>query len=72
MVGAIIGGFTILGAFLTVGAWVNGRSIKKYVGDLIKEESRLTREMIAKMDERFAKMDERHTELLGKILEKVS
>lgn len=72
MVGAILGGFTILGVFLTVAAWVNGRSIKKHmgglikeIGDLIKEESKLTREVLVKMDER-------HTELLGKILGKVT
>ena len=58
MMGAILGGFTILGVFLTVGAWVNGRSIKKFLA----EEERMTRKMMdegfKKMDEGFKKMDE--------------
>ena len=44
MWGPILGGFTILGAFLTLTAWINGRSIKKYIGE--------------KMDDGFKRMDE--------------
>jgi len=40
MWGPILSGFTILGIFLTFSAWINGRSIKRYIGGLIKEESR--------------------------------
>lgn len=36
MIGAILGGFTILGVFLTVAAWVNGRSIKKVLTEVIE------------------------------------
>ena len=46
MWGPILGGFTILGAFLTLSAWINGRSIKRYIGELIKEESKASRELI--------------------------
>ena len=55
MWGPILSGFTILGVFLTLSAWINGRSIKKYIGELIKEESRASREL---MDEGLRRMDE--------------
>ncbi len=48
MWGPILGGFTILGVFLTLSAWINGRSIKKYIGELMKEESKASRELIEK------------------------
>ena len=51
MWGPILGGFTILGVFLTLTAWINGRTIKK----LIREEMELTRKL---MDEGFRRMDE--------------
>jgi len=55
MWGPILGGFTILGVFLTLSAWINGRSIKRYIGELIKEESKASREL---MDEGLKRMDE--------------
>jgi len=51
MWGPILGGFTILGAFLTLSAWINGRSIKRYIGKLIKEESKASREILAKLSD---------------------
>jgi len=52
MWGPILGGFTILGVFLTFSAWINGRSIKRYIGELIKEESKASRELMERMEER--------------------
>jgi hypothetical protein len=46
MWGPILGGFTILGVFLTLSAWINGRSIKKYIGQLIIEEAKANRELM--------------------------
>lgn len=51
MWGPILGGFTILGVFLTFSAWINGRSIKRYIGELIKEESKASRELMERMEE---------------------
>ena len=64
MWGPILGGFAILGAFLTLSAWINGRSIKKYIGELIKEESKASRELIEKESkasrEILAKLSDQH------------
>lgn len=57
MIGAIIGGFTILGALLTITAFVNGRSTK-----------RLIKEITLKMDE---KAEERQKEVL-RVMERIS
>lgn len=62
----IICGFTILGVFLTLTAWINGRTIKKYLGELIAKEEALTRKM---MDEGFRRMDERTEKIAEKIAE---
>ena len=59
MWGPILGGFTILGVFLTFSAWINGRSIKRYIGELIKEESKASRELMERMEERFSLQQER-------------
>jgi len=56
MWGPILGGFTILGAFLTLSAWINGRSIKRYIGELIKEESKASREILAKISDQHESM----------------
>jgi len=56
MWGPILGGFTILGVFLTFSAWINGRSIKKYIGELIKEESKASREILAKLSDQHESM----------------
>lgn len=63
MWGPILGGFTILGAFLTLSAWINGRSIKRYIGELIreikeliKEESKASREILAKLSDQHESM----------------
>lgn len=47
MWGPILAGFTILGAFLALAAWINGRAIRKYIGELTEKESGVTRELIA-------------------------
>jgi hypothetical protein len=39
MWGSILSGFTI-------SAWINGRSIRRYIGELTKEESKASRELI--------------------------
>ena len=56
MWGPILGGFTILGAFLFLSAWINGRSIKRYIGELIKEESKASREILAKLSDQNESM----------------
>jgi len=68
MWGPILGGFTILGAFLTLSAWINGRSIKRYIGELIKEESKASRELIEKESkasrEILAKLSDQHDSMI--------
>ena len=68
MWGPILGGFTILGAFLTLSAWINGRSIKRYIGELIKEESKASRELIEKESkasrEIVAKLSDQHDSMI--------
>jgi hypothetical protein len=56
MWGPILGGFTILGVFLTFSAWINGRSIKRYIGELIKEESKASREILVKLSDQHESM----------------
>ena len=56
MWGPILGGFAILSAFLTLTAWINGRIIKKYLGDLIKAESESTRKMISEVTEKISNL----------------
>ncbi|KPV64353.1 MAG: hypothetical protein AOA65_0995 [Candidatus Bathyarchaeota archaeon BA1] len=56
----VIGGATIFGLIVGLFSIYNGRATRK----LLVEEERMTRELIAKMDERFAKMDERFGQLL--------
>ena len=58
MWGPILAGFTILGAFLTLTAWINGRTIKKYIGELIERESKATRELLGKLSEDLTKISE--------------
>ncbi len=58
MWGPILSGFTILGVFLTLSAWINGRSIKRYIGELIKEESRASREIMTRMEELLSRISE--------------
>ena len=55
MGGEILGGFTILGVFLTIAVWLNGRSTKKF----IKEVNETTQKLIFKVSEQITKMDER-------------
>ncbi len=63
MIGAIIGGFTILGALLTIAAFVTDRGIKKLIRELHKD----TQEPLSKMDERA---EERRREVV-QILERL-
>ena len=68
MWGPILGGFTILGVFLTFSAWINGRSIKRYIGELIKEESKASRELIEKESkasrEILVKLSDQHESMI--------
>lgn len=54
----VVGGATIFGLIVAVGAWLNGRVTRREISRLIAEEHRATRELIRKMDGRLAKMDE--------------
>ena len=58
MWGPILGGFTILGVFLTLSAWINGRSIKR----LIQSELTITRELIEKLITKLSEQHERMSE----------
>jgi len=68
MWGPILGGFTILGVFLTLSAWINGRSIKRYVGEYIKEESRTSRELMERL---VTKLSDQHESMI-KILSEMA
>ena len=61
MWGPILGGFTILGVFLTFSAWINGRSIKRYIGELIKEESKASRELTERL---ITKLSDQHESMI--------
>jgi hypothetical protein len=67
MWGPILAGFTILGAFLTFSAWINGRSITRYIGELIKEESKASRELIEVLITKLSDQHESMTKALAKI-----
>ncbi len=71
MTALVLGSATILGLFITLAAWLNGRSTKKVIKEvsqqtqeLIKEENRLTRELIAKISEQIEKIPEKTAYLL--------
>jgi hypothetical protein len=68
MWGPILGGFTILAVFLTLSAWINGRSIKRYIGELIKEESRASRELMERL---ITKLSDQHESMI-KILDEMA
>ncbi|MDI6703189.1 MAG: hypothetical protein QME40_00675 [bacterium] len=68
IVGAIFGGFTILGVFLTLSAWINGRSIKRYIGELIKSEGKATRELMAKLSDQHEAMIKQHEAMIKLIV----
>lgn len=40
---------TILGVFLTIGAWLNGRRTTKMIERIIKSEGEATREMVERV-----------------------
>jgi len=56
--GYIFGGATIFALIVGMFSIWNGRMTRMFLAELIKEQSRLTREMIAKMDERTVKISE--------------
>ncbi|MCS7113158.1 MAG: hypothetical protein RMJ00_04970 [Nitrososphaerota archaeon] len=55
----VLGGATIFGLIVGLFSVYNGRATRK----LLIEEERMTRELIARMDERLAKMDERFAKM---------
>jgi hypothetical protein len=46
----IIGGATIFGLIVGVFSFYNGRATRKYIGELIKEETKRTQEILAAMN----------------------
>ena len=68
MIGAILGGFIILGVLLTLAAWLNGKSTKK----LIREENERTREVIRETKESTEKILLKISEQIEKIPEKTA
>jgi hypothetical protein len=63
----IIGEATIFGAIVTLTAFINGRMTRRYIGkliveenkntrELIKEENRLTRDMLKRLSEQHETM----------------
>ena len=79
MTALVLGGATILGLFITLAAWLNGRSTKKVIKEvsqqtqeLIKEESRLTRESIQELIREEGRLTREMTkELIAKISEQI-
>ena len=69
--------FSISVVLLTLSAWINGRSIKRYMGELIKEELQFSRELIEKeskasrelMERLITKLSDQHesTKVLSEI-----
>lgn len=55
----VLGGATVFGLIVGLFSIYNGRATRK----LLVEEERITRGLIAKMDERVAKMDERFAKM---------
>lgn len=66
----VLGGATVFGLIVTLGAWLNGRITRREVSRLIAEVHRATRELIAKMDERLTKMDDKMDEGFAKMDER--
>ena len=61
----IIGGATVFGVIVGLFSVYNGRATRRYIGDLIKEEARLDRELM----ERYEKILERHEKILERLSE---
>jgi Zn-finger nucleic acid-binding protein len=59
----VLGGASIFGLIVALGAWVNGRLTRGEISRLIEKEHQATRELIGKMDERMVKMDERFAKM---------
>lgn len=59
----VLGGASVFGLIVALGAWVNGRLTRREISRLIEKEHQATRELISKMDERFAKTDERFAKM---------
>lgn len=68
--GYILGGATVFGAIVAIAAWYNGRTTRRFLAELIVEEGRGVKELIAKMDQHIAKMDE-HLAKIDEYLVKV-
>jgi len=78
MTALVLGGATILGLFITLAAWLNGRSTKKVIKEvsqqtqeLIKEESRLTREMTKELIGKISERIDATQELIVKISQQI-
>jgi hypothetical protein len=72
MWGYIFGMVTILGAFIAILAFVNGRHTRKTITEVITREERLTREAIAEEGSRTREMIKATTEALGRLVVEVS
>ncbi len=85
MTALVLGSATILGLFITLAAWLNGRSTKKVIKEmsqqtqelirqtqeLIKEENRLTREMTKELIGKISERIDATQELIVKISEQI-
>ena len=67
----VLGGATVFGLIVTIGAWLNGRITRREISRLIMEEHRTTRELITRMDERFELLLRESSEAHSKILEAI-
>lgn len=72
MIGAILGGFTILGAFLTFAAWLNGSSTKRFIAEESHFTQQLIRDTISKISEHTDKVSERIAEHTDKVSERIA
>ena len=54
----ILGGATVFGLIVTLGAWINGRLTRKILMDYFEKSDKRFEELFRRMDEHFRKMDE--------------
>ena len=57
-------GATIFGLIVTIGAWLNGKATRKYIGRLIVEEGNKTRQILQEHGKILEKLSEQHLTMI--------
>lgn len=72
----VIGGATIFGTIVAIGAWINGRLTRKYLGELIlstqqliQQESAATRELISSTQQLIEEESRLTREFLAQLIQ---